>query len=159
MTAFASQCYLELIKKKQDHIRRLQEFQEKIQHHEHTLVLVKQDLAIYHERKHTFDVMVNQLIASKEWVTAEKHRQIYNYDEALTKEYADIVSRKRERQDLIDLHAGEAASVYRHLLGIEKGLTSLKSHLATLSDKKKAFSKGFLKRWWWTRKTNVLIKY
>lgn len=130
--SLASECYQELIKMKEDRVRALNCYQKRVQHHERSLLHIKNRLAKSLQRQQQVESKFNKLVDNQVWVTAEQHGKIHDVYDKVMKECSDLLLQKKKRYELIDKETKEAKLVAGHLVGIERGLAGLESQMKKL---------------------------
>ncbi|CEI94206.1 hypothetical protein RMCBS344292_08421 [Rhizopus microsporus] len=77
----------------------------------------------------------NSLVESDTWVTAEEHERIHNKLQNISERRSMcMASKAQQRQDII-AEAQKAKTQMTHILGIERGLISLKKQIELLETK------------------------
>lgn len=138
-------CYHELTKLKQDRLDLLQDHQAQIRHHEQSLTLLKSKIERSLLKVHFCEEKMSELVDQDVWVTAEQHENIHNMCDIVLKEYSDLVDEKRKRRELLNSQVVAAKLVAGHVIGIERGLVSLKSQI---QKEKQAKQLSKRKKWW-----------
>lgn len=123
------ECYRELLKIKEDRLKLLQDHQQQVQHHEHGLTRLKNQLEKCLRNVHLIEGKMNKLVENNVWVTAEQHKKIHSVCDKVMKEYSDLLVQKKERHRLVDAKTEAAKLVAGHVLGIERGLATLEQQL------------------------------